>query len=183
MRWIPPRTLRRSPLRLGDTTASRDPEYPPTKKPVGAMISKAIPGNWAAAPNTPEGQPLYRGTNADEKANRAIFSKHQFWSDFGTPEQEFWRKSTGTNYCKYYEYESKFKDNYAGVYDCDEYPYATTKQGAAKDKLNYSVRGIDLHQNRSHGGTLSSFYSQYRLTPDEVGDKVEDSPFWMMIVP
>ncbi|GAA4224655.1 hypothetical protein FHR32_006890 [Streptosporangium album] len=171
------------PLRRGDTTASRDPEYPPTKKILGTEISKAIPGNWAAASNTPEGQPLYRGTNDDEKANRAVFSKHQFWSDFGTPEQEFWRKSTGTNYCKYYEYESKFKDNYAGVYDCDEYPYATTKQGAAKDKLNYSVRGIDLHQNRSHGGTLSSFYSQYRLTPDEVGDKVEDSPFWMMIVP
>ncbi|MEO3807321.1 DNRLRE domain-containing protein [Nonomuraea sp. B1E8] len=171
------------PLRRGDTTASRDPEYPPTKKTLGTEMSKAIPGNWAAAPNTPAGKPLHRGINADEAANRAVFSKHQFWSDFGTSEEQFWRTSTGTNYCKYYEYESKFKDNYTGVYDCDEYPYASTKQGAAKDKLNYSVRGVDLHENRRHGNYLKTFYAEYRLTPDEVGDNVEDSPFWMMIVP
>ncbi|MEW1837379.1 DNRLRE domain-containing protein [Nonomuraea angiospora] len=170
------------PLRQGDTTASRDPEYPPSKKAAGTLLAKAIPGNWAAAPNTPQGKPLHRGTNADEAANRAIFSKHRFWSDHGTPEEKFWRASRSTNYCKYYEYEEKFKENYTGVYDCDEYPYASTKQGAAKDKLNYSVRGVDLHQNRSHGNYLKTFYSQYRLTPDEVGDNTEDSPFWMMIV-
>ncbi|PRX64253.1 deoxyribonuclease NucA/NucB [Nonomuraea fuscirosea] len=171
------------PLRQGDTTASRDPEYPPAKEKAGTLLSKAIPGNWEAAPNTPAGKPLHRGTAKDEEDNRAIFSKHQFWSDYGDPDkQKFWRASRTTNYCKYYEYDEKFKDNYTGVYDCDEYPYATTKQGAAKDRLNYSVRGIDLHQNRSHGGHLTSFYAQYRLTPDEVGDNAEDSPFWMMVV-
>ncbi|MFD0884399.1 NucA/NucB deoxyribonuclease domain-containing protein [Streptosporangium algeriense] len=180
----PAKNIKTFPFRRqGDTTASRDPEYPPTRKTLGTEISKAIPGNWAAAPDTPAGKPLHRGANANEAENRAIFSKHKFWSDHGTPEEVFWQDSRGTNYCKYYEYESKFKDNYTGVYDCDEYPYASTKEGAAKDKMNYSVRGVDLHQNRSHGGYLGTFYSEYRLTPDEVGDNVEDSPFRMMIVP
>ncbi|MEO3891442.1 LamG-like jellyroll fold domain-containing protein [Nonomuraea sp. B5E05] len=170
------------PLRQGDTTASRDPEYPPAKEKAGTLLSKAIPGNWEAAPNTPAGQALHRGSAAEEEANRAIFSKHQFWSDYGTDDQKFWRAARTTNYCKYYEYEEKFKENYTGVYDCDEYPYASTKEGAAKDKLHYSLRGIDLRQNRSHGGHLLSFYSQYRLTLDEIGDNADDSPFWMMVV-
>ncbi|GAA3572746.1 hypothetical protein GCM10022419_062080 [Nonomuraea rosea] len=66
------------PFRPGDTTAGRDINLPPVKAPLGNELPKAIPGNYAKPPNTPEGYPLWRSTDTGYSENRAIFSEHPF---------------------------------------------------------------------------------------------------------
>ncbi|MBC2902449.1 NucA/NucB deoxyribonuclease domain-containing protein [Streptomyces cupreus] len=51
--------------------------------------------------------------------------------------------------------------------DCDEYPYASTHQGASKAGTNYSARPINDSDNRSGGGQLSAFYSFNRMLDTE----------------
>ncbi|WP_408638115.1 NucA/NucB deoxyribonuclease domain-containing protein [Nonomuraea corallina] len=57
---------------------------------------------------------------------------------------------------------------------CDEYPFASAKQGAKEAAGNYSVRALSQKHNSRHGGTLGRFYTKYRIIP---GD-----PFWVWIV-
>jgi hypothetical protein len=47
--------------------------------------------------------------------------------------------------------------------DCDEYPFASTKQGAALGDGNFSVRYVDAGQNRSAGGALPAYYLWDRI--------------------
>ncbi|GGP04752.1 DNRLRE domain-containing protein [Nonomuraea glycinis] len=56
---------------------------------------------------------------------------------------------------------------------CDEYPFASTKNGAHNSKGHFSIRYVDRVKNRLHGQYLAAFYSRYR-----VGN---DNRFWVRI--
>jgi hypothetical protein len=69
--------------------------------------------------------------------------------------------------------------------ECDEYTFASTEQGAAKDKIHYSIQGVREDRNQDHGDALKAFYGHYRLLdydPENTITKVSDSPFWVKIV-
>ncbi|MCP2269715.1 Deoxyribonuclease NucA/NucB [Actinokineospora diospyrosa] len=51
----------------------------------------------------------------------------------------------------------------AGVEDCDEYPFATTEEGAANYFYDFSVRAVPRGQNRSAGGLLNWYYFRDRV--------------------
>lgn len=59
--------------------------------------------------------------------------------------------------------------------DCDEYPFATTFQGSAlaNPPNNYSVRLINLSDNRSAGAVLGNWLRQERM--------LRYDPFWVII--
>jgi hypothetical protein len=52
----------------------------------------------------------------------------------------------GVNYCKYYSQKIYIDYGYRNV-QCDEYPFSSTQEGAAKDKINYSVQGVRKEHN------------------------------------
>ena len=52
--------------------------------------------------------------------------------------------------------------------DCDEYPFASTNQGASTGvPVLFSVRKIDSSDNRTAGARLGAFYSSERVIDDE----------------
>lgn len=59
-----------------------------------------------------------------------------------------------------------------GVYDCDEYPMASTYQGADTapypDENNFSVRRIVASENQSAGRYLGWFYRTYRVIDSDM---------------
>ncbi|MGW4464827.1 DNRLRE domain-containing protein [Micromonospora sp. NPDC004704] len=57
---------------------------------------------------------------------------------------------------------------------CDEYPFASTKEGALTGPLSYSVDEIPLKDNCASGSRLGWFYQKHRILP---GD-----PFFVQIV-
>ncbi|MGD9486063.1 NucA/NucB deoxyribonuclease domain-containing protein [Streptomyces sp. TRM70308] len=77
-----------------------------------------------------------------------------------------------------------FGENYtAGGKECDEYPFASTYQGAAEadhdpdaKKFNYSVKPVPAAQNKAAGDLLRGFYAKNRVL-----DGYEDG-FWVQIV-
>ena len=64
--------------------------------------------------------------------------------------------------------------------DCDEYPFASTTQGAffapAPQLARYSIRRIPSADNRSAGGRLGAMYLRERVLGASVRS---DSPFWV----
>ncbi|WP_407674397.1 NucA/NucB deoxyribonuclease domain-containing protein [Nonomuraea glycinis] len=58
--------------------------------------------------------------------------------------------------------------------NCDEYPFATTKQGAASANGHYSLRAVNAKQNRAQGDALGAFYAHYRVG--------SNNPFWVAVV-
>ncbi|WP_176728622.1 Ig-like domain-containing protein [Planobispora rosea] len=166
------------PLRDNET------QDPPVKGLRGTEKTKTIPGNWAAPhgtePNKVEaGDPLVRGPAGTTQAkNRGVFSR-SFTVD----------GVTYANYCRYYfpnsfvnPLRSRLEPDPKKGIDCDEYPFASTKQGAYYAKEaglanHYSLRAVGQSHNRgrgSHGVALGSFYTRNRVM---AGD-----PFWVWIV-
>ncbi|MGJ7907730.1 NucA/NucB deoxyribonuclease domain-containing protein [Actinopolyspora sp. H202] len=67
-----------------------------------------------------------------------------------------------------------------GSYDgqlmnCDEYPFASTEEGAANSNGNYSARLIDAADNQAAGRWLNKHYQQNRI--------IDGDPFYITIVP
>jgi hypothetical protein len=58
---------------------------------------------------------------------------------------------------------------------CDEYPFASTIQGAANANGHFSLRALNHAQNVAHGNVLRSFYAHYRVGGD--------NQFWVSIIP
>ncbi len=167
------------PYRPGDTTNGRNNNYPPVRGPLGNELKKIIAGNYDKAPTTDEGQPLWRGADKNERANRKVFGGHAIY----VPQDAFSLTPYG-NYCQYY-FKEQYAATHAGALQCDEYPFASTEQGAALDKIHYSVRAVHTSYNQKHGDALMAFYGQYRLItydPEKTPTKVSDSPFWVKIV-
>jgi PKD repeat protein len=61
-----------------------------------------------------------------------------------------------------------------GQFDCDEYPFKSTFQGASVANGNYSARVIDASDNRSGGGILGNWYTNQRI--------LHEDPYWVMLV-
>ncbi|WP_062352967.1 NucA/NucB deoxyribonuclease domain-containing protein [Herbidospora yilanensis] len=55
--------------------------------------------------------------------------------------------------------------------DCDEFPFASTKEGSLSANGNFSVRYIDASDNRSSGSQLGVFCQQTR--------RLGNDPFWV----
>ncbi|MFE6222977.1 NucA/NucB deoxyribonuclease domain-containing protein [Streptomyces sp. NPDC057854] len=47
--------------------------------------------------------------------------------------------------------------------DCDEFPFGSTWEGPASLQYDFSVKYLDLAQNRSAGGSLAAFYARERI--------------------
>ncbi|WP_442811251.1 NucA/NucB deoxyribonuclease domain-containing protein [Streptosporangium sp. NBC_01756] len=58
---------------------------------------------------------------------------------------------------------------------CDEFPYASSRQGAKDANGHFSIRYIPTKVNGMHGRYLSAFYSRYRVGTD--------NKFWVRIIP
>ncbi|MFE5884812.1 NucA/NucB deoxyribonuclease domain-containing protein [Streptomyces hydrogenans] len=59
--------------------------------------------------------------------------------------------------------------------DCDEYPFASTLEGADKSHKNYSVDPIPDTDNRGAGGKMSAFYTGRRI----LGSDFTHDPFYV----
>jgi hypothetical protein len=155
-----------------------EPSYPPTRNKLGNEQRKNIPGNWA----DPNSDPLVRtASEAETTQNRRYFSNRELHLDAGTSSEQFWPRTYGTNYCKYYMPEKYLPPWQAGGIprgngnSCDEYPFASTIQGAANADGHFSVRAVDHQQNIDQGHVLRSFYAHYRVGGD--------NQFWVSIEP
>ncbi|MFD1539832.1 DNRLRE domain-containing protein [Nonomuraea guangzhouensis] len=174
------------PKRLGHNWA--EPKYPPAKTTIATPVSKLIPGNWA----DPFSKPLTKVSTTDANVNRTFFSRLQFVTDKGTSAERRWpdvpegttvsaRELAGVNYCKYYFYDKYAVTTrwlhgvpQAGWINCDEYPFASTKEGAGMKDGNYSIQAVDRQDNLDHGDAVNKFYADYRVVPGE--------KFWVKIV-
>jgi hypothetical protein len=58
--------------------------------------------------------------------------------------------------------------------DCDEYPFACTREGANSGNWDYSVRLIDSRQNQLAGSFLGAFLTADRILADR-------DPFYVTI--
>ncbi|WP_344938375.1 DUF4082 domain-containing protein [Sphaerisporangium flaviroseum] len=163
------------PVRAGHDWTK--PEFPPTRKVLGNEQGKNIPGDWANL----ESWPLVKLPADEAKINREFFSNIPMHMDVGTPEEKHWVKTFGTNYCKYY-----FREKYPKTSDpnalppsayleCDEYPFASTHQGASTANGQYSLRAVRGTHNQAHGMAIKNFYADYRVGAE--------NPFWVLIEP
>ncbi|MGV9779182.1 DNRLRE domain-containing protein [Streptosporangium sp. NPDC003464] len=172
------------PLRPGHDWSK--PEYPPTKYWNGSEQPKTIPGNW----NVASSPPLNKRPAGTNSFNRNFFSNVEMHMDVGTTNKMHWSKTPVTNYCKYY-----FRDQYPAAQnsegmpwsggrtrdtrlECDEYPFASTYQGAAgngRGTGHYSIRAVNGGHNERHGNALKSFYDKYHVATHHA--------FWVSVVP
>ncbi|MEV4751523.1 DNRLRE domain-containing protein [Streptosporangium amethystogenes subsp. fukuiense] len=172
------------PLRPGHDWSK--PEYPPSKYWTGSEQPKTIPGNW----NVASSPPLHKRPAGTTSFNRNFFSNLEMYMDVGTGTPMHWSKTPITNYCKYY-----FRDQYPKAennegmpwsggrtrdtrLECDEYPFASTYQGAAgngRGTGHYSIRAVNGGHNERHGNALKAFYDKYHVATHHA--------FWVSIVP
>ncbi len=54
--------------------------------------------------------------------------------------------------------------------DCDEFPFATTTEGAAKGDLRYSARPIDSKQNQLAGSRMNTWWEEQRVIEGDAFD-------------
>ncbi|MEV5552010.1 DNRLRE domain-containing protein [Nonomuraea wenchangensis] len=156
-----------------------EPSYPPARAKFGTEKVKDIPGNW----DVPESEPLVRTASENEAVqNRKYFSDRELHLDPNdTAQEQFWPRTYGTNYCKYYMPEKYLPPWQPGGIprgagnSCDEYPFASTVQGAAYAEGHFSVRAVNHQQNIDQGHVLRSFYAHYRVGAE--------NQFWVSIQP
>ncbi|GLX97413.1 Ig-like domain-containing protein [Herbidospora sp. NBRC 101105] len=143
------------------------------------------------------------GTIPTYDYNRNYFSKRELHMDVGTAQEMHWllppslpvppatelehnirekereRRAWSINYCKYYMPEKYRAPNTADKLpggmgnSCDEYPFASTLQGAAYAQGNFSLKAVNARQNSLHGTALETFYTQFRVG--------RGTKFWVLI--
>ncbi|MEV4749569.1 DNRLRE domain-containing protein [Streptosporangium sp. NPDC049248] len=166
------------PLRDGHDWSWENREHPPTRRPVGTRKAKDIPGNWDD-PTSPALTKLSQGVS--DTYNRDYWSNIKMYMDLETGEPKTWNQSRGTNWCKYYfpdDYPKPPAENlppFTRDVQCDEYPFASTKEGARNAKGHFSLRAVATVPNRLHGDAVRNFYADYRVGPD--------NRFWVQVVP
>ncbi len=89
------------------------PSYPPSKFRLTTDQPKIIPGNW----NVASSASLTKRPSGTQKINRNFFSDLEMHLDVGTVFEMKWRRTYGTNYCKYY-----FRDKYPEKEDHEKMP-------------------------------------------------------------
>jgi hypothetical protein len=69
------------------------------------------------------------------------------------------------------------------IEECDEYPMASTLEGAAHPDYDFSVRAVDAGQNGLAGNRLQDFYRDDRVLSYDFGlPHLANDQFWMQIV-
>ncbi|MEU7983358.1 NucA/NucB deoxyribonuclease domain-containing protein [Streptosporangium canum] len=66
------------------------------------------------------------------------------------------------------------KPGYKSPDSCDEYPFASTVEGASNSTYDYSVELIPVKDNCSSGSRLGVWYQRHRIR--------ERSPFWVDVI-
>ncbi|WP_417553883.1 NucA/NucB deoxyribonuclease domain-containing protein [Microbispora sp. NBC_01189] len=63
---------------------------------------------------------------------------------------------------------------YTSPDSCDEFPFASTYQGASRAGISYSVDLIDVKDNCTSGSRLGAWYQRNRI--------LDDDPFWVDVI-
>ncbi|MGP4102503.1 LamG-like jellyroll fold domain-containing protein [Nonomuraea sp. KM90] len=160
------------------------PSLVPPKKPLGNEQDKKITvGNWAA-----KGDPLTKLQPNTQDVNRMRFSKINMLMDMGEPDEKRWlipannpRHAIYINYCKYYMPE-KYNEPWradklpiGGPNSCDEYPFASAKEGAGTAQGRYSLRALNKTHNTRQGSRMRVWQDEYRVGTG--------NSFWVLIEP
>lgn len=127
-------------------TAFNHPEntYPTTGT---ADPFKRIPGRYTGNPNDPGlHRIVYKGTTwaANQLEKNRACRRQEKYTLTGLPASL---------------YDTSFQD-------CDEFPFASTREGAANLLWDFSVLGVDRTQNRCAGNALKRFYGGDRILYD-----------------
>ncbi|MEO3807274.1 NucA/NucB deoxyribonuclease domain-containing protein [Nonomuraea sp. B1E8] len=128
---------------------------PPLLDSAGRPMAKNIPGNWDVDWKKRRANALHRSTDTK------LANKHRatFWKTITETDPNTGQPVTYTNYCQYY-----FDRSYAAKgQECDEFPFASTKEGASNANGHYSVRPIAHQDNNDHGDYIKAFYRIYRI--------------------
>lgn len=113
----------------------------------GTPQPKNIPGNYGPG-DKPLGTALIRTTKESEvTANR----------------------TTIKGPCDLY-----YPNRTANSQQCDEYPFGSTQNGAAKANGHYAIMAVNTKKNGYHGRQLAAFYSRYRVGGE--------NKFWIRII-
>ncbi|MCG5216550.1 Ig-like domain-containing protein [Streptosporangium soli] len=162
------------PLRDGENY--KNPVSPPLKGPLGNEKPKVMRGDWLAPHLTEAAKPFIKATEAQQKTNRKVFSLTKVDnppSGLFQAEGQWYQGS----WCKYY-WKKVYDDAPSPTrltVNCDEFPWASSTQGAANANGHFSIKAISGPHNRAHGTMLGVFYTGERVIP---GDS-----FWYEIIP
>ncbi|MCA2178927.1 hypothetical protein LDL08_22310 [Nonomuraea glycinis] len=63
----------------------------------------------------------------------------------------------------------------SGPSSCDEYPFASSKEGAGTARGNYSLRALNKSHSLTHGRKIGAWYTEYRVGTG--------NSFWVLIEP
>ncbi|WP_030451315.1 Ig-like domain-containing protein [Herbidospora cretacea] len=152
--------------------------HPPVIGPFGNEKPKGpMSGDWRSHANSKEGQPFVKVSRKEANKSRAIF----YVSEYTAPGSKGLFTVDGKTYfgswCRYY-----WEDEYAKTpppkdrnFNCDEFPWASTSQGALNANGHYSIKGISGEQNQNHGRKLGAWYTKMQVLD---GDR-----FWYEIIP
>ncbi|SEG16040.1 Deoxyribonuclease NucA/NucB [Nonomuraea solani] len=134
---------------------------PDTSYPIESH-RKTIPGRWEPDPD-PEFGSLHRvpGTGA-------IAASNTTWKNYACNRNGAYNATTGL--------PPKTPQQEAEGWQCDEYPFRSTAEGAGSGTWDFSVRWVPGTQNGSAGGSLIAFFFDDRIL--HVND-----PFWVKINP
>ncbi|WP_433365088.1 DNRLRE domain-containing protein [Streptosporangium sp. CA-115845] len=147
------------PKHIHDAFYSPHLTAPHFKDTNGSPIAKRVPGNYATggsaltyvskAAKAPDGR-TYRGKNKYRK---------------GVDCREWFPGADDDDYPD--------PNDVPGELQCDEFPFASTKEGPGSAGYNYSIRALRRDQNENAGTDLGIFYARYRF--------LNGSQFWVNI--
>lgn len=110
----------------------------------------------------------YTGNPADPGLHRIVY-KSPVWQANST------EKDRACNLRPPYENTGLSPELYdRATQDCDEFPFASTAEGAASPLWDFSVLGVNRSQNRCAGNALKRFYTEDRILYNE-------DTFWVEI--
>ncbi|MFF0574710.1 NucA/NucB deoxyribonuclease domain-containing protein [Streptosporangium saharense] len=137
-----------------DAQLSPDTSYP------AEGHRKVIPGRWT---NDPDDPALHRveGSGTIAKANET-------WKDYACNRNGPYNAVTGL--------PPRTPQQEADKWQCDEYPFHATAEGASSGTWDFSVRWVPPSQNASAGGSLISYFFDDRIL-------FVNDPFWVQINP
>ncbi|MFF4417364.1 DNRLRE domain-containing protein [Streptosporangium sp. NPDC001559] len=134
----------------------------PKRNSAGQLLHKKIPGNINAPSIDMQATPLtFLSPSTKTSDGRSMKGLNKTWKD---------------RECARMVRDAAASGNPISTTgkQCDEYPYASTYEGAGKGDWNFSLRYIPTTQNRNHGNYLKAFYARYRI--------IDKDQFWVKIV-
>lgn len=132
--------------------------------------TKNIPGQYTGAPNSAG---LHRITQKLHKATYDDNRAHKDGACYGRGKYKDLYEKTGIPV-------SERPDT--SYQDCDEFPFASTLEGAASTKWDFSVKAVDKKQNQEAGRMLRRYYLNDRILAwDESLSEGENDEYYVRI--